>query len=563
MTEPEDGYIRVESPAEIEAMLGVLSEPGGASLVVDDSDGKPMPVLVAEQTPGESLLIDISAIREIAGELKRGQAFRLVGQARGKMLRTPTLTMASCSEVDGRLLCRCEYPFTLDVLQRRESYRARLRLGMEVGAILRGGGGREDEPPVQGDLKDLSLEGCQLELPITAASRLASPLPMEVELCFPNGSRFAILANARRHEVDSARQVVSAGFQFSSPSPDQERRLWSFVREIERESARQAGDAEMTLLPSALFQNQPSAAAPVGRRNTRDYATPMARRLARVAGYLDGQLLELKQERPLASVQLSRHADRLLALHEEDREGALFATRCMHGEPRLVRHGLAVAVQLLDLSATGAMPREVRKALVACSMVHDLGKALLPDALVDAKRLDAAQRLELHGHVERLVPRLASCHWLSSNMREALVERINERLDGSGYPHGLGADRLSELTRLAMVVDAVDAMRRDRADRPAWRVEDAYRYLLSHAEQFDQRWVKRYIKHFGLYPVGSLVRFDSGAMGWVQRQDAQCQPLQVQLTETIAPPGASLGEVLKGDRLARLGKIVAELPVST
>uniref|UniRef100_UPI00301E3A62 hypothetical protein n=1 Tax=Staphylococcus aureus TaxID=1280 RepID=UPI00301E3A62 len=89
MSQAEDGYIRVERPGEIEALLGALMEPGGASLQLTESGDKPLPVLVVEQRPGEALLLDISAIREIATGLRHGETFRLLGQAEGKMLRTP------------------------------------------------------------------------------------------------------------------------------------------------------------------------------------------------------------------------------------------------------------------------------------------------------------------------------------------------------------------------------------------------------------------------------------------------------------------------------------------
>ncbi|GHE21309.1 PilZ domain-containing protein [Halomonas urumqiensis] len=560
MTQPQDGYTRVDNPVEIETLLESLSQPGGASLQLEDDQGKPLPVLVAEQHPGESLLLDISAIREVAGELKRGKAFRLMGQSRDKMLRSPPLVMSECHDRDGRLLCHSAYPLALEVLQRRESFRARLRLGMEVGVIVRANGA---DLHLQGDLKDLSLEGCQVELPITSASQLASPMPLELELCFPNGARAVVLGTPRHHVVDTERQTIKVGFQFVTLSGDQERQLWVFVREIERESTRQASDADATLQPSPLFQYPVTLSPSVGRRYVQAHATPMARRMARVAGYLDGQLLELQRGSDFDSVQLSRHADRLLTLHDEDREATLFATRCMLREPLPVRRGLAVAVHLLDISATASMPRDVRKAVVACGMVHDLGESLLPEEVMASASMDAPRRGKLASHVELLLPRLASCQWLSSSVVQSLVERINERLDGSGYPLGLTGESLGELTRLAMVVDTVDAMRRDCQDRPAWRVAEIYRHLLGHPEQFDQRWVKRYITHFGLVPIGSLVRFEGGELGWVQRLDDKGAPAQVQRCESIKPPDDSLGQVVRDERLARLGRIVEEIPLST
>ena len=559
MTEAQENHTRVTAAADMEALLENLTQPGGASLQLDAEGSKPLPVMVIEQAPGEHLTLDISAIRETAGELKRGTPFRLLGRSHEQSLRTPPLRMDECHEEAGRLICRCPYPESLEVLQRRQFFRARLRLGMEVGAILRGG---DSEPSVQGDLTDLSLDGCQLELPLAAAALLAASERVEVELCFPNGVRFAVHARPLRHVADTQRQLLRAGFQFLAVSGDQERQLWQFVREIEREAARQANVVDASLLPSLLFQSDAATQPPVGRRNVQHYATPMARRLARLAGYLDAQLLELQEARELDSVQLSRHADRLLALHDEDREALLFATRCLRHEPVLVRHGLGVAVHLLDLAAVGNMPRDVRKALVACAMVHDLGKALLPEEVLQAPELDDARRAELHTHVARLRSRLAHCQWLAASVVDAVVVRINERLDGSGYPEGVTGERLGELARLAAVVDALDAMRRDRADRPAWRVADAYRQLLGRPETFDQRWVKRYIQRFGLLPIGSLVRFPGGQLGWVQRLDKRGRPAQVQVTDKAEPPGERLGEILRGERLSALGEPREEVPVS-
>ena len=91
MAQDKEDFLRVGNPAEIEVLLEQLQQPGGASLVLDKPGSTPLPVVVMEQTPAESILLDITAVREIAGELKRGTGFRLLGQLEGKMMRTPPL----------------------------------------------------------------------------------------------------------------------------------------------------------------------------------------------------------------------------------------------------------------------------------------------------------------------------------------------------------------------------------------------------------------------------------------------------------------------------------------
>ncbi|WP_275287426.1 HD domain-containing phosphohydrolase [Halomonas elongata] len=558
----EDGYDRVESPMEIEALLEALMAPGGASLQLEDAGGEPLPVLVMDHRPGEELQLDISAIREVAGSLQRGRPFRLLGRSQGKMVRTSVLSMQACQDDEGRLVCRSDYPRSLEVLQRRETFRAGLRLGMEVGAILRTieGGGRA----IQGDLKDLSLEGCRLELPLAASGLLGEvAVPLEIEFCFPDGTRYAVRQASLRHRnMDMARRVVQAGFRFEQSGAEQERKLWYFVRAIEQEAARHVEGDDASRLPSPLFQTSVSASPTVGRRNMCRYATPMAKRLSRVAGYLDAQLLELQQGGEVSSVQLSRHADLLLSLHDEDREGLLFAIRCLHEETWLVRHCLSVAVQLLDLLQDASPPRELCKAIAASAMLHDLGKALLPAELWEQASPSDEERQRMREHVAVLEPCMRQCHWLAGAVYASVVERINERLDGSGYPQGLGDEQLGELERAAAVVDVGDAMRRDRADRPAWSVQEVQRHLLAHPETFDARWVRRYCRRFGRYPVGSLVRFSSGTLGWVQGLDDTGAIARVQLTEIVGPPTDELGKVIQGDVPKRLGEVVEEVVVS-
>ncbi|WP_168013454.1 HD domain-containing phosphohydrolase [Halomonas salinarum] len=563
MAEAGGDYKPVSNAREMQELLEVLSEPGGASLMLDRPGSEPLPVLLMDVRADESLVLDISAIREVAGELKRGLGFRLLGQARAKLVRTPVLAVTQTYEVEGRLLCEVPYPEHLEVLQRRDNFRAELSASMDAKVMLH----HEKAPkPLQGALKNLSLEGALVVLPLGKGSLLASaPSTIELKLVFPNNSQLVVSGALRHDASDMERQVLFAGFEFVARNAEQERQLWFFVREIERETARRARAVQdgrhPDKAPSPLFQAAERRPAPTTASQEVEYATPMAQRLARLAAYLDNQLFAIKQGRRIDSVQLSRHADRLLALLDEDREAMLFALVCMQRDSALVQHGLAVAVRLADIAGQQAMPHEIRKALLASAMVHDLGKSLLPDALREATSLDADQYRELHVHVGRVMEALAGCTWLSRAVMQAVVTGANERLDGSGYPRGLQGDKLHELSRLMAVVDVIDAMGRDRADREAWSIDAIYKHLLGHPHQFDQRWVKRYIRHFGIAPVGSLVRYAGGELAWVLSLDERGQPARVQLTDSPTAPTRKMGAVIEKRALTLLGRPVETLAV--
>jgi HD-GYP domain-containing protein (c-di-GMP phosphodiesterase class II) len=58
-----------------------------------------------------------------------------------------------------------------------------------------------------------------------------------------------------------------------------------------------------------------------------------------------------------------------------------------------------------------------------------------------------------------------------------LVLNHHERLDGSGYPRGLGAPDLDIETRILAVCDVFDALLSKRVYRPAWALDEALALL--------------------------------------------------------------------------------------
>jgi HD-GYP domain-containing protein (c-di-GMP phosphodiesterase class II) len=562
MDAQDNQYETLSGPKEIALLLNALTESGGVLLCPDEPEARPEPIVLMEQHPGQTLVMDLSSVDHWLSRLQDGEGFYLRGQVQGKVVRTPVLMLTEVRRVGGRYVCCSDYPASLGVLQRRESFRAELRMGMGVAVTLFG----QDDEAVQGELRDLSQDGCQLELPLMASGILteAQGYPLKLALTFPDGTHFVVQGTVRHQKADPEQQLLCAGLRFEQCGADQERQIWYFVCEIEREAARYNKEAQDERQPSPLFESpqKRQAGSHVGRRQFIHYATPAARRLAKVAAFLDAQMLLLQNGSNVDSRQLSHYADRLLLLHEEDRDALLFATRCMTREPLLVRHSLAVAVQLLDL--TGAnMPRDARKAIAASGMVHDLGKALVPQMLFQAAAFDAPHRQTLQEHVPLLLERLRSCHWLSTNIAQAVIGGINERMDGSGYPQRLVGEQLAELARASAVVDVAEAMRRDRADRPAHTVQQVYRHLLRHPQQFDPRWIKRYVAHFKTLPVGSLVRFSSDTLAWVLRVDQHGNPTEVQIAAGAEPPTSeNLGELVRSNIVERLGQPVGEVAVS-
>lgn len=552
-----DIFTRVEHPGRCRDLLETLCAQGDAQLLCIYQEEQPLPVLLMEVSPDEELVLDLTSAPGVADMLeKMPESFVLTGRAGGTLLQTAPLRPRQRLEVAGRVQIACDWPQWLEVLHRRSTFRAELNARMEVLVTVKA---ENSDRLFGGRLLDLSLGGCRLELQAAggAAELQAEHVLERIELQFPNGQKVNLNGVVRHAQISGDWQSVRFGCGFGELSAELERRLWFYVREIEREGARTAVGGDASLAPSALFvrPEQSKAVDSVPRPHGLDYATPMARRLARVAVYLNGQLLQLQQGGEVDPVLLSRHSEFLLNLLDEDRESMLFASHCLVDDSPLVQHSIAVATRLADLIAARNAPRDLVKAVVACALVHDLGKALLPPALLRVERMSAEQRSEFATHVGMLRARMDSCKWIPEPVIRGIVEGINERLDGSGYPLALKGEQLGELARVAAVVDVVDAMSRARPDRPGQAVSGIYRYLIGREAQLDSQWCSRYIRHFGIIPIGALVRFAEGALGWVQRLDTQGRIAQVQLTDQATLLGATLSEPLTGTELGKLGKV--------
>lgn len=118
------------------------------------------------------------------------------------------------------------------------------------------------------------------------------------------------------------------------------------------------------------------------------------------------------------------------------------------------------------------MPSEPGEDLHYGFLLHDVGKISVPDAvLLKPGALDLEEVVTMRGHVDigvRLVEPLGFKPYVTE-----VIACHHERYDGSGYPNGLRGEEIPLSARMFAVVDAYDAMTRDRPYRRAMPPIDA------------------------------------------------------------------------------------------
>ncbi len=147
-----------------------------------------------------------------------------------------------------------------------------------------------------------------------------------------------------------------------------------------------------------------------------------------------------------------------------------------------VSHVAELATQLA--TALGLPDHEAQRVTLAATL-HDVGKTAIPAAILNKPGpLDEHEREFVHRHTlvgERIVlaaPALAHT--------AALIRSSHERIDGTGYPDGLGNEQIPIGSRIIAVCDAYDAMTSHRPYRHT-KTPEAARAELAHCAgtQFD------------------------------------------------------------------------------
>ncbi|NMF87269.1 HD-GYP domain-containing protein [Aromatoleum petrolei] len=116
------------------------------------------------------------------------------------------------------------------------------------------------------------------------------------------------------------------------------------------------------------------------------------------------------------------------------------------------------------------------------SALHDIGKVGVPDRiLLKPGKLDDAEREEMRRHVivglqmaERLISDFGLASLSNIDMLRNIVSAHHERMDGSGYPHGLAGDAIPLEARIVATADVFDALACARSYKPAWTLGNAF-----------------------------------------------------------------------------------------
>jgi putative nucleotidyltransferase with HDIG domain len=182
-------------------------------------------------------------------------------------------------------------------------------------------------------------------------------------------------------------------------------------------------------------------------------------------------------------------------------------------------HSVAVCALMVALARQLQLDEQQTRSAALAGLLHDVGKAAMPPEVLNKPgKLTTAEYQIIMSHPAKGHAILLEAQGADDIALDVCLHH-HEKIDGSGYPHGLREADISLYAKMGAICDVYDAVTSNRPYKSGWDPADSVKKMAEWQGHFDTRVFNAFVKSVGIYPIGSLVRLESGRLAVVLEQN--------------------------------------------
>ncbi len=200
-----------------------------------------------------------------------------------------------------------------------------------------------------------------------------------------------------------------------------------------------------------------------------------------------------------------------IALGNED---FLIISNKSYLEDYIYYHMVNVTILAIILGKQMGYNKTKLQDLALGSILHDIGILTFVDIINSPAKISDKDYEQIKRHPVLGVEILEKQKGLPTQVLSIILQH-HERLDGSGYPFGLKADKIDELAQIVSVVNVYEALTHKRPFRENTLNDQAIRLMVERKYALNPRILKLFIETISIYPLHSWVKLSSGEIAKV------------------------------------------------
>lgn len=236
-------------------------------------------------------------------------------------------------------------------------------------------------------------------------------------------------------------------------------------------------------------------------------------------------------------------ANDLLATIESNNAIAIDISALKTSDEYTFKHSVDVATIAMIVAKKQGLPKAQIREIGVAGLLHDVGKIKIPTEILNKPgRLDDNEFAIMKQHPVYSYELIKDRNDFGPAVSLGVLQH-HEKINGSGYPMKMPAEKICPYAKILSVADIYDALVTERPYKAAFSQRDAVEMIMSMTAELDMNAMKSFLESMILYPVDTIVELSNGENAKVVKNNSHyiLRPVVVGLTSgTVYDLGGDL-----------------------